>query len=119
MTSPVTVNGMTTVTNEGGTSPSALTIENSSGNMTFKGTVNVTNTTVDPGVVLSNNTGTTTFNTTNVNSTNGTALYANNGGALVINSAQKVGAGGTITAVNGTAVDIENTTMNVNLFAVN
>lgn len=119
MTAPVTVNGTTTVTNEGGTSPTALNIENSSGNMTFKGTVNVTNTTIDPGVSLTNNTGTTTFNTINVNSTNGTAFYANNGGALVINSAQKVGAGGTITAVNGTAVDIESTTMNVNLFTVN
>ena len=119
VTAPVTVNGTTTVTNEGGTSPSAINIENSSGNMTFKGTVNVTNTTIDPGVVFSNNTGTTTFNTINVNSQNGTALYANSGGTLVINSAQKVGAGGTITAVDGTAVDIENTTMNVNLFTVN
>jgi hypothetical protein len=119
MTAPVTVGGTTTVTNEGGTSPAALNIENTSGPVTFKGTVNVTNTTVNPGVTLTNNTGTTTFNTINVNSTNGTALYANSGGTLVINSAQKVGAGGTITAVNGTAVDIENTTMNVNLFTVN
>ena len=119
MTAPVNVGGTTTITNEGGTSPTALNIENSSGNMTFKGTVNVTNTTIDPGVSLTNNTGTTTFNTINVNSNNGTALYANNGGTLVINSAQKVGAGGTISAVNGTAVDIESTTTNVNLFTVN
>jgi hypothetical protein len=119
VTAPVTVGGTTTVTNEGGTTPAALNIENNPGNVTFKGTVNITNTTVNPGVSFTNDTGTTTFNTINVNSTNGTALYANSGGTIVINSAQKVGAGGTITAVNGTAIDIENTTTNINLFTVN
>jgi Right handed beta helix region len=115
---PVTVNGTTTITNEGGTSPSAINIENSSANVTFKNTVNVTNTTVNPGISLTNNTGTTTFTTLQASSVNGTALYANNGGTLVVNSAQTVGLGGTIKATNGTAVDLENTTMNVNLYAV-
>jgi hypothetical protein len=119
VSAPVTVNGTTTVTNSGGTSPSAINIENSAGNVTFKGTVNATNTTVDPGVTLTNNSGTTTFTTLNVSSANGTALYANNGGTLVINSAQKAGLGGTISASNGTAIDIESTTMNINLLAVN
>ncbi len=114
----VTVGGTTTVTNEGGTSPSAINVENSSGNVNFAGTVNVTNTTIQPGVSLTNNTGTTTFSTLNVNSVNGTALYANNGGTLVINPKQTVGAGGTISANHGTAVDIENTSMNVNLYSV-
>ena len=91
VTAPVTVNGTTTVTNEGGTSPSAINIENNAGNVTFKGTVNVTNTTVDPGVTLTNNTGTTTFSTLNVSAVNGTAIYANNGGSLIINSKQTVG----------------------------
>jgi hypothetical protein len=118
VTAPVTINGTTTVTNEGQTSPSAINIENNAGNVTFKGTVNVTGTTIDPGVTLTNNSGTTTFNTVNISAVNGTALYANNGGTLVINSAQKVGAGGTIQATNGTAVDIESTTMNINLFNV-
>jgi hypothetical protein len=115
---PVTVNGTTTITNAGGTSPSAINIENSSANVTFSNTVNVTNTTIQPGVTLTNNTGTTLFSALNVSSVNGTALYANNGGTLVINPKQTVGAGGTIQATNGTAVDIENTTMNVNLYAV-
>ena len=54
--------------------------------------------TINPGVTLTNNTGTTTFSTLNISSVNGTALYANNGGTLVINSNQTVGAGGTITS---------------------
>ncbi len=82
---PVTVNGTTTITNGGGTSPSAINIENSTGNVTFGGTVNVTGTTINPGVTLNNNSGTTTFTTLNISSVNGTALYANNGGTLVIN----------------------------------
>jgi Right handed beta helix region len=116
---PVTINGTTTITNGGGTSPSAINIENSTGNVTFGGTVNVTGTTINPGVTLTNDSGTTTFTTLNISSVNGTALYANNGGTLVINSAQTTDLGGTISATNGTAVDIESTTMNINLLAVN
>ncbi len=116
---PVTINGTTTITNGGGTSPSAINIENSTGNVTFGGTVNVTGTTINPGVTLTNDSGTTSFTTLNISSVNGTALYANNGGTLVINSAQTTDLGGTISATGGTAVDIESTTMNVNLLAVN
>jgi hypothetical protein len=114
----VTVNGVTTITNEGGTGASAIDIKNSSGNVTFLSKVNVVNSTVNPGVSLTNNTGTTSFTALDVSSINGTGLYANNGGTLVINGAQVAAAGGTIVATNGTAVDIENTTMNIYLFSV-
>ncbi len=115
---PVTVSGITTVANEGGTGASAVDIKNSAGAVTFNGAVNVADATVNPGVNLQNNTGTTSFKSLNVNSVNGTALFANNAGGLVINGAQTPAAGGTIQAVNGTAVDIENTAMNVNLQSV-
>jgi hypothetical protein len=115
----VFVNGVTTVTNEGGTGASAIDIKNSSGNVDFIGKVNVENSTLNPGVSITNNTGTTSFTALDVTSINGTGLYANNGGTLNINAAQVAAAGGTITATNGTALDIENTTMNIALFAVN
>ncbi len=57
----VNVNGVTTITNEGGTGASAIDINNSSGNVTFFGKVNVLNTTLNPGVSLTNDTGTTSF----------------------------------------------------------
>ncbi|HEV8070095.1 MAG TPA: hypothetical protein VGP76_20295 [Planctomycetaceae bacterium] len=114
----VFVNGVTTITNEGGTGASAIDIKNSSGNVTFLSKVNVVNSTVNPGISITNDTGTTSFTSLNVSSVNGTGLFANNGGALVINGAQVAAAGGTILATNGTAVDIENTTMNIYLFSV-
>jgi hypothetical protein len=114
----VTVNGTTTGTNEGGVSPSALSVTNSSGDVTFSGAVNVVNATVNPGVNLQNNSGTTTFGSLNISSTNGTALYANNAGTLNVSSNQNGPTGGTIQAANGTAVDIENTTANVNLTSI-
>ena len=114
----VFVNGVTTITNEGGTGASAIDIKNSSGNVTFLSKVNVDNSTVNPGVSITNDTGTTSFTALNVSSINGTGLFANNGGTLVINGAQVAAAGGTIMATNGTAVDIENTTMNIYLFSV-
>jgi len=114
----VFVNGVTTITNEGGTGASAIDVKNSSGNVTFLSKVNVNNTTLNPGVSITNDTGTTSFTALNVSSINGTGLFANNGGTLLINSAQVAAAGGTIVATNGTAVDLENTTMNVFLFSV-
>jgi hypothetical protein len=114
----VAVSGTTTITNEGGASASALSVTNSSGAVTFSGPVNVVNSTVNPGVNLQNNSGTTTFDALNVSSTNGTALYANNAGTLNIGTSTNGSAGGTIQATNGTAVDIENTTTNVNLTSI-
>jgi hypothetical protein len=112
----VTFNGTTTVTNEGGTSPSAISVANSSGNVTF-GTVNVVGSTINPGVSLQNNSGTTTFALLDIASVNGTGLFANNAGTLNINSSQTAN-GGTINATNGAAVDIENTAVNVDLMTV-
>ena len=114
----VTVNGTTTISNEGGASSSALSISNSSGNVTFSGAVNVVNSTGNPGVSLVNNSGTTTFSSLNVTSANGTGLYANNAGTLDVSSAQNGNTGGTIQATNGTAADIENTAINVNLASI-
>jgi hypothetical protein len=114
----VYVKGVTTITNEGQTGASAIDIKNSTGLVDFIGKVNVENSTVNPGVTLTNDTGTTSFTALDISSVNGTGLYANNGGTLVINGAQVAAAGGTITSTNGAALDIENTTMNINLFSV-
>jgi Right handed beta helix region len=114
----VSVTGTTTITNETGSNASAISISNSSGNTTFGGAVTVSNAATNPGVSLQSNTGVTTFSSLNVTSVNGTGLSANEAGTLVINSAQTAGGGGTISSVNGTAVDIENTNMNVSLAAV-
>jgi len=114
----VSVTGTTTINNEIGSNASAISISNSSGNTTFGGAVNVSNSVTAPGVSLQSNTGTTTFSSLNVTSVNGTGLFSNLGGTLVINSAATPGIGGTINSVNGTAVDIENTNMNVNLASV-
>ncbi len=114
----VYVNGVTTITNEGGTGASAIDVKNSTGFVDFIGKTNVVSSTVNPGVTLTNDTGTTNFTVLNVSSINGTGLYANNGGTLVINGAQVAAAGGTINATNGAALDIENTTMNIALFSV-
>ncbi|HEX4072060.1 MAG TPA: right-handed parallel beta-helix repeat-containing protein [Planctomycetaceae bacterium] len=114
----VTVNGTTTINNQGAATASALSITNSSAAVTFNGAVDVVNATGNPGVNLQNNSGTTTFSELNVSSTNGTGLFANNGGTLDISSTANGTSGGTITATNGTAVDLENTTLNVNLESV-
>ncbi len=113
-----TVSGTTNIANQNAATASGLSVTNSSGNVTFNGAVTVANTTGNPGVNLVNNTGTTTFSSLNVNSSSGTALYANNGGTLVVSSSTNGTSGGTIQATNGTAVDIENTAVNVNLTSV-
>jgi len=120
---PVTVVGTTTITNEGSTGATALDIKNSSGTVTFDAPVNITNTTLNPGVSLQNNTGTTIFKTLNVTSDDGTALFAKSAGNLAINAAQTADTngndlGGAIKATNATAIDIENTNLNVNLSSV-
>ncbi len=114
----VAVTGTTNITNEIGSNASGISITNSSGNTTFGGAATVSNAATNPGVSLQTNTGVTTFSTLNVTSVNGTGLFANQGGTLVINGPQTAGVGGAISSINGTAVDIENTNMNVNLAAV-
>ncbi|HLJ10809.1 MAG TPA: right-handed parallel beta-helix repeat-containing protein, partial [Planctomycetaceae bacterium] len=117
----VNVTGTANISNEAGATKSALDIRNSSGNANFN-QVNVSGATGAPGINLQNSTGTTSFSTLNISSQNGTALAANNGGTLVIdaavNNVVNVNAGGNISAVNGTAVDIQGTALNVNLMSV-
>jgi hypothetical protein len=117
----VNVTGVLNISNENASGASALNIINSTGNANFT-TVNVSAATGAPGVNLQTDTGTTTFNTLNISSQNGTALAANNAGNLTINAAVNnsvnVNQGGVINAVNGTAIQISNTALNVNLQSV-
>ncbi|HEY2252142.1 MAG TPA: hypothetical protein VGH74_13810, partial [Planctomycetaceae bacterium] len=106
---------------ENASGASALNIVNSGGNANVVG-ANITSATGAPAVNLQTNTGTTTFNTLNITSQNGTALAANNAGNLAINGAVdgnvNVNQGGVINAVNGTAIQIANTNVNINLQSV-
>jgi len=118
----VAVTGTARITNEGGVSDSAVDLKNTSGHFAFKSLV-VSDTTGNPGINLLNNTGTTTIDSLSLNSTNGTGLRAENGGALLINPTQGNGTVDmtkvtSITAVNGSAVDIKGTALNVNLSTV-
>ena len=117
----VNVTGTLTVTNENTVAPSALNIVNSAGVNNFSG-VNVVAATGNPAVNLQTDTGTTNFNILNIGSQGGTALAANNAGNLNINAAVNgsvnVNQGGTINAVNGTAIQIANTNLNVNFQSV-
>lgn len=115
----VAVTGTTRITNELGVLDSAVDLKNSTGHFAYNSLV-VSDTTGGPGIKLFNNSGTTTINSLALNSTNGTALYADSAGALMINPMQADGTMDptkvtTIAAVNGTAVDIKNTALNVNL----
>jgi hypothetical protein len=113
----ILVNEGLTVANQAGNTASAIDIQNSSGRTAF-GDTNVVSSAGSPGVNLENNTGVTSFRSLNASSANGTALYARNAGALNINPNLEIFAGGDIIAVNGTAVDIENTTLNAYFHSV-
>jgi len=125
----VSATGTTTISNERGSTAAALDISNSTTNSTFN-TVQINNgqTTGSTGAVnLQNDTtataaATTTFTTLNIDSANGTALRAASAGNLYINPSVNnfvnTSLGGTIVAANGTAVDIQNTNLNVDLITV-
>jgi len=117
----VNVTGTMNITNENAAGATALNIVNSAGNTNFTG-VNVVAATGNPGVNLQTDTGTTTFNTLNITSQNGTALAANSAGNLIINAAVNnsvnLNQGGTINAVGGTAIQIANTSVNINFQSV-
>jgi hypothetical protein len=120
----VSATGTTNISNELAETAAALDISNSSTSANFN-TVNVSGsaTTAGTGAVnLQSDTGTTTFTTLNINSTGGTALRASSAGNLFINPATNgvfnPALGGTIVAANGTAVDIQNTNLNVDLVSV-
>jgi hypothetical protein len=119
----VTVTGTTTITNENAATASAIDIRDSSGSFSFN-TVNITGATGSNAAVnLQNDSSATTlFQTVNISTNNATALRAISAGTLSINPAINnnvdLNHGGTINAVGGTAVDIQNTALNVNLLSV-
>lgn len=117
----VTLTGTTNISNESGATASAVSVTNSSGLANFNA-VNVAGATGSPGVDLVNDSGAVSFRTLNVDSNGGTALHADTVGNLIINAAVNgvvdSTQGGTINAVNGTALDIQNSGLNVNLTSV-
>ncbi len=113
----VQVAGKLEIANELNDNASALDIQNSAGLAVFH-EADITNSTGNPGVNIENNSGGTSFEELNITSNNGTALFANNGGTLLINPDRAVPFGGVIDADNGTAVDIQNTSVNAYLESV-
>ena len=120
----VAFTGATNITNELGSTASAIDIRNSTGNASFN-LVNAGATAAasgSAGVNLQNDAGTTSFSTLNISSQSGTALRANGAGNLVINPAVNnqvnLAQGGMIAAADGAALDIQNTNLNVNLTSV-
>ena len=68
----VEVRHSTTISNESGSTASAIDVQNSSGQISF-GEANVTDATGNPGVNLENNTGLTWFDSLDITSNNATA----------------------------------------------
>ncbi len=84
---------------------------NSSGATIKFDDLNVTSTAVTPAVSLTTSTGEITMTKLNVNSTNAVGLYGRNLAKLTVS-------GGSLTSVGAGAVDIQNSTINVNLASV-
>jgi hypothetical protein len=118
----VVASGTTTISNETGTTASALAISGSSGSFSFNQTEIAGANGATGGVNLQNDTGTTFFNRLDIGSLNGTALVAHNAGNLTINPAVNnqvdTTEGGSIVAANGAAIDLLGTNLNVNLTSV-
>jgi hypothetical protein len=118
----VKVTGTTAISNEAGTTAAALAITNSSGNFSFNQVEIAGATGAAGGVNLQNDSGTTFFEKLDIGSLNGTALVAHSAGNLTINPAVNnqvdTTQGGSIVAASGTAIDIQNTNLNVNLTSV-
>jgi hypothetical protein len=120
----VNASGTTTISNELNATAAALDISNSSLAANFNAVqVNNATTTGSTGAVnLQTDTGTTNFTMLNINSAGGTALAAHSAGNLNINpsvnNSVNTSLGGTIVASNGTAVDIQNTNINIDLISV-
>lgn len=117
----VKVSGQATVTNENGSTASALDVRNSAGVVEIE-RLDVTAATGSPGVNLQDNAGRASFGTLNIASQNTTGLRAMNAGTLTVNPAVDdvvdTAKGGVITAVDGTAVDVQNTLLAVNFNSV-
>ncbi|MFO1041712.1 MAG: inverse autotransporter beta domain-containing protein [Planctomycetaceae bacterium] len=84
---------------------------NSSGATIKFDDLNVTSTAATPAVSLTTSTGEITMTKLTVNSTNNVGLYGRNLNKLTIS-------GGTLTSVGAGAVDVQNSTINVNLASV-
>jgi hypothetical protein len=114
---PVTINGTTTIPNQESATASAISIQNSTGTVSFNNPVKVTDATGNAAVSMSNDSGTISFGTLNITSSGGTGLYADNLG--ILNIASSTTPAGTIVSTGGTAVDLENVNdMNVNFVSV-
>jgi hypothetical protein len=117
----VQVSGRAMITNENGSTASALDVRNSAGLVEIS-RLDATGATGAAGVNLENNSGVASFGILNIASQNGTALRGMSAGTLSVNPAvdDKVDAakGGVINAVGGTAIDIQNTTLNANFNSI-
>jgi hypothetical protein len=114
--------GITGINNELLSPQSAVDMRDSSGVVQFNHLF-ATDTRGAAGVNLQNNTGVTTIQTLNVSAQGNTALRASNAGTVRVNPARNgvvdLSKGGTLTSVNGAAVDIEQTALELNLQAIN
>jgi hypothetical protein len=117
----VRVGGLAIVANEANSAASAVDIRNSSGQFGIN-RLDVTGATGAAGVNLENNTGVTEFGTLNIASQNATAFRAHSAGTVIVNKAVNdvvdLARGGAVQATNGTALDIENTKLDLNLTSV-
>lgn len=114
--------GTTGINNELLSTQSAVDIRDSSGLVQFN-SLYATDTRGAAGINLQNNTGTTSIQTVNVTAQGNTALRAFHAGTVRVNPASNgvvdLSKGGTLTAVNGAAIDIETTALEMNLQAIN
>lgn len=118
----VIVTGTAKITNESGSTASAIDVQNFTGNINFN-QVAVADATGAAGINLVNNSGSTLIGVLDITSHNATALHANNAGYLAINPTTgsnnvDYSRMGTINAVDGTAIDVQSTEMNVHLKSV-
>lgn len=117
----VTVAGQANIDNSAGSLASAVDIRNSSGTFAFN-TLQVTDAQGAPGVNLQDNTGVTVVSILNVSSNGATAVRTSDAGTFKVNPAGENGVdlsrGGAISALNGTAIDIEETATEINLTSI-
>ena len=101
----VSLGNTVTVSNTTNSAASAIDVNGNTETVTF-GDTTATDTTGNPGVNVANNTNNVSFNSLNITSNNGDGLFAIDNFNLQIS-------GGTINSVNGTAVDIIRTPMEI------
>ncbi len=99
--------GTTTVVNA---ADAGIKVKNLAGSVDFNA-VSVTGSDGNDGVRIVDSPGSAAFGTLDVNTTNGAGLFVADSGSVSVES-------GTIVSVGGSAVDVENTEMNVHLTSV-